>query len=89
MSAPETLDTLDPESQFLLQMRLDSKKRFSSDCDDEFGWDIYKENVKPLKRGRNVDILNQALMSHSNPPLKHSLLLTRRKLIEAISEYQG
>ncbi|KAL8172352.1 hypothetical protein V2J09_024156, partial [Rumex salicifolius] len=52
-------------------------------------WELYKENVRPLKRGRNVKILNEALKSHSNIQLKKSLLQTRRKLIEGIDEYKG
>ncbi|KAK9756604.1 hypothetical protein RND81_01G108700 [Saponaria officinalis] len=83
--ATQSLETLDPETRALLQIRLKSQP--SDDAD--FRWDTLKENVRPLKRGRNVKILNDALHSHSNLPLKHSLLITRRKLIEAIDEYRG
>lgn len=85
-------EMMDPESQFLMEMRLKSKRPLEEeeeDDDDEYEWDNYKENVRPLKRGRNVKLLNQSLKSHSNLPLKHSLLLTRRKLIAAIDHYNG
>ncbi|KAE9595375.1 putative mitotic spindle checkpoint protein Bub1/Mad3 [Lupinus albus] len=52
-------------------------------------WEIFKENVKPLKRGRNVTVLNQALKSHTDNHLKKSLINHRRKLIEAIDDYKG
>ncbi|XP_072968801.1 mitotic spindle checkpoint protein BUBR1 [Typha angustifolia] len=52
-------------------------------------WELYKENVRPLKRGRNVSLLNHALKSHHNPALRSQLHLTRRRMIEAIDEYQG
>ncbi|GMH04986.1 hypothetical protein Nepgr_006826 [Nepenthes gracilis] len=55
-------------------------------------WEMFKENVRPLKRGRNVKLLNDALKSHSHmnmSQLKNSLLQTRRKLVEAIDEYKG
>ncbi|KAL9225690.1 hypothetical protein vseg_001584 [Gypsophila vaccaria] len=88
--ATESLETLDPETRLLLQIRFDSRTRQpSDDPTDEFGWDDFKENVKPLKRGRNVAILNHALAAQSNLPLKHSLVATRRRLIEAIGEYVG
>ncbi|GLJ22911.1 hypothetical protein SUGI_0432190 [Cryptomeria japonica] len=52
-------------------------------------WETYKENVKPLKGGRNVKLLNEALKGHQHNSLKHSLLDKRRELIEAIDEYTG
>lgn len=60
-----------------------------SDEVDGGEWELYKENVRPLKRGRNVKVLNEALKSHSNIQLRKSLLETRRKLIEAVDEYKG
>ncbi|KAL2895162.1 Mitotic spindle checkpoint protein BUBR1 [Bienertia sinuspersici] len=78
---------MDPESKFLLETRLNSKR--SRESEDEFEWDNYKENVRPLKRGRNVKLLNESLKSHSHIPLKQSLLRTRRKLISAIDDYVG
>ncbi|XP_065880570.1 mitotic spindle checkpoint protein BUBR1 [Euphorbia lathyris] len=68
---------LDPESQFLA-----SKEETGHE------WELFKENVRPLKRGRNVRLLNDALKSHTQNNLK-SLLETRRRLIEAIDEYKG
>ncbi|CAN1163052.1 Mitotic spindle checkpoint protein BUBR1 [Linum perenne] len=69
---------LDPETQFLA-----SKQETGNE------WEIFKENVKPLKRGRNVSVLNQALQSQTNHQIKASLLQTRRRLIEAIDDYKG
>ncbi|KAJ4830911.1 hypothetical protein Tsubulata_039032 [Turnera subulata] len=69
---------LDPETEFLA-----SKQETGNE------WELFKENVRPLKRGRNVTLLNQALKSHTDNQLKASLLHTRRKLIQAIDEYQG
>lgn len=58
---------LDPETEFLM-----SKKTTGNE------WEIFKENVRPLKRGRNVNLLNDALNSHNHNQLKKSLLDTRR-----------
>ncbi|RQO86276.1 hypothetical protein POPTR_002G002900v4 [Populus trichocarpa] len=69
---------MDPETEFLA-----SKQETGNE------WELFKENVRPLKRGRNVGLLNQALKYHSEYQLKRSLLDTRRKLIEAIDEYEG
>uniref|UniRef100_A0A6M2FCN5 BUB1 N-terminal domain-containing protein n=1 Tax=Populus davidiana TaxID=266767 RepID=A0A6M2FCN5_9ROSI len=69
---------MDPETEFLA-----SKQETGNE------WELFKENVRPLKRGRNVGLLNQALKSHSDYQLKRSLLDTRRKLVEAIDEYEG
>ncbi|XP_039142253.1 mitotic spindle checkpoint protein BUBR1 isoform X2 [Dioscorea cayenensis subsp. rotundata] len=52
-------------------------------------WELFKENIRPLKRGRNVQLLNHALRSHSQPALKRSLIHTRRRLIETIDDYKG
>ncbi|CAL9047525.1 unnamed protein product [Musa banksii] len=54
-----------------------------------FEWEVYKENVRPLKRGRDVKLLNHALRSQVDRSLNASLLRTRRRMIEAIDEYQG
>ncbi|KAI4352614.1 hypothetical protein L6164_006849 [Bauhinia variegata] len=69
---------MDPETEFLV-----SKRKTGNE------WEIFKENVKPLKRGRKVNLLNDALKSHNDNELKKSLLDNRRRLIEAIDEYQG
>ncbi|KAL7127932.1 hypothetical protein ABFS83_14G282900 [Erythranthe nasuta] len=69
---------LDPETEFLA-----SKEETGNE------WELFKENVRPLKRGRNVRLLNHALKSNSQSQLKNSLLYNRRKLIEAIDEYTG
>lgn len=58
---------LDPESQFLA-----SKEETGHE------WELFKENVRPLKRGRNVSLLNQALKSHSHSHIKKFLLHNRR-----------
>ncbi|XP_062217285.1 mitotic spindle checkpoint protein BUBR1-like isoform X2 [Phragmites australis] len=48
-----------------------------------------KENVRPLKRGRDVALLNRALKAHANPAQRAALLAERRSMIEAIEEYRG
>ncbi|KAM0855179.1 hypothetical protein ACQ4PT_049905 [Festuca glaucescens] len=52
-------------------------------------WETFKENVRPLKRGRNVALLNSALKAHADPAQRAALLAERRRRIEAIEEYQG
>ncbi|GAB2235097.1 hypothetical protein Droror1_Dr00004379 [Drosera rotundifolia] len=70
-----------PETEFL------NSEEVATGCE----WEMFKENVRPLKRGRNVNMLNNALRSHSKPRHFNSLLQTQtqRKLFEAIEEYQG
>ncbi|CAK9178267.1 unnamed protein product [Ilex paraguariensis] len=70
--------SLDPETEFLA-----SKQGTGNE------WELYKENVRPLKRGRNVCLLNDALRSHTHNKLKKSILENRRRLIESIDEYKG
>lgn len=60
---------MDPETEFLA-----SKEETGNE------WELYKENVRPLKRGRNVRLLNQALKSQSDNQLKKSLLEYRRSI---------
>ncbi|KAI6690702.1 hypothetical protein NL676_027530 [Syzygium grande] len=72
------IQNVDPETAFLA-----SKRQTGNE------WELFKENVRPLKRGRNVNLLNDALKSHTDNHLKKSLLDKRRKLIEAIDEYKG
>ncbi|XP_031488567.1 mitotic spindle checkpoint protein BUBR1 [Nymphaea colorata] len=52
-------------------------------------WELYKENVKPLKRGRNVHLLNEALKCNNHNASRKFLFEHRRKLIEAIDDYKG
>ncbi|KAJ9553768.1 hypothetical protein OSB04_017813 [Centaurea solstitialis] len=77
-SAATTTTMMDPETEFLA-----SKQETGNE------WELFKENVRPLKRGRNVKLLNHSLKSHSDLQIKESLLDTRRKLIRAIDEYEG
>ncbi|XP_057502798.1 mitotic spindle checkpoint protein BUBR1 isoform X1 [Actinidia eriantha] len=70
--------SLDPETEFLY-----SKEGTGNE------WELFKENVRPLKRGRNVRLLNDALKSQTDHQLKKSLLHNRRKMVEAIDEYKG
>lgn len=58
---------LDPETEFLA-----SKQETGHE------WELFKENVRPLKRGRNVQLLNNALKSNTDFQLKKSLLDKRR-----------
>ncbi|XP_077210824.1 BUB1-related (BUB1: budding uninhibited by benzymidazol 1) [Tasmannia lanceolata] len=74
----EDLSTVDPETEFFA-----SKQQTGNE------WELYKENVRPLKRGRNVAHLNEALKSQTDNLLKKSLLENRRRMIEAIDEYKG
>ncbi|CAI9115319.1 OLC1v1016193C1 [Oldenlandia corymbosa var. corymbosa] len=69
---------IDPETAFLA-----SKKETGNE------WELFKENVRPLKRGRKVAVLNNALKSHITTASHRSLLENRRRLIQAIDEYQG
>ncbi|XP_062224636.1 mitotic spindle checkpoint protein BUBR1-like [Phragmites australis] len=48
-----------------------------------------KENVRPLKRGRDVVLLNRALKARADPAQRAALLSERRRMIEAIEEYRG
>ncbi|CAL4970857.1 unnamed protein product [Urochloa decumbens] len=52
-------------------------------------WETFKENVRPLKRGRDVSKLNLALKAQVDPAQRAALLEARRRKIEAIYEYQG
>lgn len=58
---------MDPETEFLA-----SKQETGNE------WELFKENVRPLKRGRNISLLNDALKCHSDFQLKKSLLDKRR-----------
>jgi len=58
---------IDPETEFLA-----SKRETGTE------WETFKENVRPLKRGRNVNILNHALKCHTDNYLKKSLIQQRR-----------
>jgi checkpoint serine/threonine-protein kinase len=41
-------------------------------------WETFKENVRPLKRGRDVSLLNRALKAQADPAQRAALLDTRR-----------
>ncbi|OWM81141.1 hypothetical protein CDL15_Pgr007172 [Punica granatum] len=69
---------LDPETEFLA-----SKRQTGNE------WELFKENVRPLKRGRKVDALNEGLKSQSDNHLRKSLNEKRRQLIKAIDDYEG
>ncbi|KAL1338897.1 hypothetical protein HN51_033496 [Arachis hypogaea] len=76
--AETAIEKVDPETEFLASKRQTG-----------YEWETFKENVRPLKRGRNVNLLNHALKSYTDNNLKNSLYEHRRKLIEAIDEYKG
>lgn len=63
----EKIEMLDPESEFLA-----SKRETGNE------WELFKENVRPLKRGRKVEILNDALKAQTDNQLKKSLFDQRR-----------
>ncbi|KAJ0702060.1 putative mitotic spindle checkpoint protein Bub1/Mad3 [Helianthus annuus] len=69
---------MDPETAFLA-----SKQETGNE------WELFKENVRPLKRGRDVKLLNDSLKSNSDFQIRNSLIETRRKMIKAIDEYEG
>lgn len=52
-------------------------------------WETFKENVRPLKRGRKIGLLKRALKAHADPAQRAALLAERRRMIEAIDEYRG
>lgn len=63
----EKIEVLDPESEFLASNRETGNE-----------WELFKENVRPLKRGRKVEILNDALKAQTDNQLKKSLFEQRR-----------
>ena len=40
--------------------------------------EAFRENVRPLKRGRDVSLLNRALKAYADPAQRAALLDTRR-----------
>lgn len=70
------IERLDPETEFLL-----SKRQTGNE------WELFKENVRPLKRGRKVGILNDALKSHNDNHLKKSLLENRRFVFRSLVKF--
>ncbi|XP_008237891.1 PREDICTED: mitotic spindle checkpoint protein BUBR1 isoform X1 [Prunus mume] len=71
----EKVEMLDPETEFLA-----SKRETGNE------WELFKENVRPLKRGRKIAIF---LKAHNDNDIKKSLFDQRRRLIQAIDEYKG
>ncbi|KAI4390030.1 hypothetical protein MLD38_002185 [Melastoma candidum] len=69
---------VDPETEFLA-----SKMKTGDE------WEIYKENVRPLKRGRKVELLNSALRAHQDCRIRKELLEKRRGFIKSIDDYNG
>ncbi|KAG2522208.1 hypothetical protein BBO99_00004983 [Phytophthora kernoviae] len=63
----------------------DSRKRKL----DEFEWETSKENVIPLKRGRNVSDLNKALRAHDSFQTKMRLDDEVKAKEDAIKAYDG
>ncbi|KAL0740595.1 hypothetical protein Bca4012_082108 [Brassica carinata] len=76
--AETRVEISDPETEF-----------FASKQETGHEWELFKENVRPLKRGRNVRLLNHALKSHSDHQLRKNLVEKRRNMIEEIDEYDG
>ncbi|RLN84985.1 hypothetical protein BBJ28_00003104 [Nothophytophthora sp. Chile5] len=56
---------------------------------DDFEWETSKENVMPLKRGRNVPDLNKALRAHDSFQAKVRLDDEVKAKEEAIRAYEG
>lgn len=53
-------------------------------------WELSKENVQPLRKGRKVEILNETLQVKEESPSQSKLLDSqRRSMIEAIDAYEG
>lgn len=61
------ISKLDPETEFLA-----SKQETGNE------WELFKENVRPLKRGRDVRLLNDSLRSQTDNQLKKLLVQKRR-----------
>lgn len=72
----------DPEGAFLLLQRIVEREGDGAGAAAGtavgFEWELHKENVRPLKRGRNTKLLNRALKAQVDRDLKASLLQTRR-----------
>lgn len=72
----------DPEGAFLLLQRIVEREGDGAGAGAGtaagFEWELHKENVRPLKRGRNTKLLNRALKAQVDRDLKASLLQTRR-----------
>lgn len=43
-------------------------------------WEMFKENIRPLKRGRNISMLNRSLKAQTDPKFKSQLIQIRRYL---------
>lgn len=43
-------------------------------------WEMFKENIRPLKRGRNIAMLNRSLKAQIDPKFKSELIQNRRYL---------
>ncbi|OWZ23871.1 BUB protein kinase [Phytophthora megakarya] len=56
---------------------------------DDFEWETSKENVMPLKRGRNVADLNKALRAHDSLQTKLRLEDELKAKEDAITAYDG
>ncbi|EGZ23889.1 hypothetical protein PHYSODRAFT_296145 [Phytophthora sojae] len=56
---------------------------------DDFEWESSKENVMPLKRGRNVPDLNKALRAHDSFQTKLRLEDEMKAKEDAIAAYDG
>jgi hypothetical protein len=56
---------------------------------DDFEWETSKENVMPLKRGRNVADLNKALRAHDSFQTKLQLEDELKAKEDAIAAYTG
>ena len=56
---------------------------------DDFEWEAAKENVMPLKRGRNVADLNKALHAHDSVQTKLRLEAEMQSREAALAAYEG
>ncbi|CAI5729042.1 unnamed protein product [Hyaloperonospora brassicae] len=56
---------------------------------DDFEWEAAKENVLPLKRGRNVADLNKALHAHDSVQTKLRLEAEMQSIEAALAAYEG
>ncbi|OQR90111.1 hypothetical protein ACHHYP_05798 [Achlya hypogyna] len=57
--------------------------------DAAFAWELCKENVAPVARGRNVDKLNALLMKANSVELKAALAETEQTFEEKLKTYSG
>ena len=75
VAAEEMVAVLDEETLALMGM---SSAAAAAPVAVGAEWETFKENVRPLKRGRDVSKLNRALKAQVDPAQRAALLEARR-----------